>query len=131
MVATYGETLSREHAEKRRQILESEWYKRIFPHTKLAKTGGTLLRMKTSAGGGCRAVSVGGPVTGRGADIIILDDCMKSDEGTSEAARLQVKGWFSAALYSRLKQTSTFGSDQARARSKEAIQHHVALRSRR
>jgi predicted phage terminase large subunit-like protein len=102
MVATYGEALSREHAEKRRQILESDWYKRCFPGARLSLTGSTLLRMKTTAGGGCRAVSVGGPVTGRGADLIILDDCMKSDDASSEAARLEVKNWFSAALHSRL-----------------------------
>jgi len=102
MVATYGETLSREHAEKRRQIMESGWYKRIFPRTCLARTGTTLLRMKTTAGGGCRAVSVGGPVTGRGANVIILDDCMKSDDSGSEAVRQRVKDWFSKALYNRL-----------------------------
>jgi predicted phage terminase large subunit-like protein len=102
MIATYGETLSREHAEKRHQIMESEWYKRIFPATRLAKSGSTALRMKTIAGGGCRAVSVGGPVTGRGANVIILDDCMKSDDSSSEAVRQRVKDWFSKALYNRL-----------------------------
>jgi predicted phage terminase large subunit-like protein len=101
MVATYGETLSREHAEKRRQIMESDWYKRIFPRTRIATVGNTLLRMKTTAGGGCRSVSVGGPVTGRGADMIILDDCMKSDDAKSEAAREEVKNWFSSALWTR------------------------------
>lgn len=102
MVATYGETLSREHAEKRRQIMESDWYQRIFPGTRLSRNGSTLLRMKTTAGGGCRAVSVGGPVTGRGANVIILDDCMKSDDSSSEAVRQRVKDWFSKALYNRL-----------------------------
>ena len=102
MVATYGETLSREHAEKRRQIIESDWYKRIFSNTRLAERGNRLLDLKTTAGGGVKAVSVGGPVTGRGADIIILDDCMKSDEHSSEAAREEVKHWFSSALTTRL-----------------------------
>ena len=103
MVATYGETLSIEHAEKRRQIIESDWYKRIFPAMRIAR-GGSLLRFKTTAGGGCRAVSVGGPVTGRGAHFIILDDCMKADDSNSEAARARVKDWFSKALYSRLNE---------------------------
>lgn len=101
MVATYGEKLSREHAEKRQQIMESDWYKRMFPNTRLAR-GNRQLDLKTTAGGGVKAVSVGGPVTGRGADIIILDDCMKSDEHSSEAARQEVKHWFSSALTTRL-----------------------------
>ena len=102
MVATYGETLSREHAEKRRQIMESDWYKRIFPGTRLAERSNRLLELRTTAGGGVKAVSVGGPVTGRGADLIILDDCMKSDDCSSEAVREAVKHWFSSALTTRL-----------------------------
>jgi len=107
MVATYGETLSRDHAEKRRQIMESDWYRRIFPGTRLAERGNRLLDLKTTAGGGVKAVSVGGPVTGRGADIIILDDCMKSDDHSSEAAREAVKHWFSSALVTRLNNKGT------------------------
>jgi len=41
-------------------------------------------------------------VTGRGADFIILDDCMKSDDARSEVSRLRVKSWFGEALYNRL-----------------------------
>ena len=102
MVATYGEKLSRDHAEKRRQIFESDWYQRIFPGTRIDGRGNRLFDLKTTAGGGCKAVSVGGPVTGRGADMIILDDCMKSDDYSSEAAREAVKHWFSSALATRL-----------------------------
>ena len=110
MVATYGETLSREHAEKRRQILESDWYQRIFPGTRIDRRGNRLLNMKTTSGGECRAVSVGGPVTGRGADVIILDDCMKSDDQNSEAAREAVKNWFSTALVNRLNDKVSGGA---------------------
>lgn len=102
MVATYGETLSREHAERRREILESDWYRRLFPATRIDPRSNRLLHMKTTAGGAIRSVSVGGPVTGRGADIIILDDCMKADELSSDSAREGVKNWYSASLSSRL-----------------------------
>lgn len=107
MVATYGEVLSREHAEKRRLIMESDWYKRIFPRTRIARGGSTLLRMKTTMGGECRAVSVGGAVTGRGANVIILDDCMKSDDSNSEAVRQRVKDWYSKAVFNRLNDKPT------------------------
>jgi predicted phage terminase large subunit-like protein len=102
MVATYGEALSSDHAEARRRIMESPWYHSLFPHTRLALRGNSGGALSVAAGGFVRAVSVGGPVTGRGADVIILDDCMKADARTSEAARLEVKTWFSTTLTSRL-----------------------------
>jgi len=102
MVATYGEALSADHAEARRRIMESDWYKALFPYTRLAPRGNSGGTLSTTRGGYVRAVSVGGPVTGRGADVIILDDCMKADARTSEAARQEVKTWFSTTLASRL-----------------------------
>lgn len=101
MVATYGDTLSRDHDEKRRQILESEWYQRIFPHTRLAPRGNRQFNLTTTRNGYIMAVSVGGAVTGRGADFIILDDCMKADDQHSEVMRETVKRWYSATLSTR------------------------------
>lgn len=74
MVACYGETLGAEHAETRRRIMESAWYQALFPGTRLASRGNRDGALQTTAGGRIISVSVGGPVTGRGADIIILDD---------------------------------------------------------
>jgi hypothetical protein len=45
---------------------------------------------------------VGGSATGFGADIIIVDDCMKADEARSETSRASVKSWFDGTLASRL-----------------------------
>jgi predicted phage terminase large subunit-like protein len=44
---------------------------------------------------GCRlATSVGGVLTGRGADIIIIDDSLKPEEALSQAQRQAANGWF-------------------------------------
>jgi len=102
MVATYGEKLGGEHAEARHQIMTSPWYQRLFPGTRPAERGNRDGLFRTSKGGYIMPVSVGGAVTGRGADVIILDDCMKADEQASEAAREGVKNWFSSALSTRL-----------------------------
>lgn len=107
MVATYGEALSRDHDEKRRQIMNSEWYKEIFPNTVISPRGNRMFELQTTANGGCSAVSVGGTVTGRGADIIILDDCMKADDQNSEAIREGLKSWYSSTLSTRLNDKST------------------------
>ena len=48
------------------------------------------------------ATSVGGVLTGRGADMIILDDPLKPDEALSEPRRNAVNEWFRNTLLSRL-----------------------------
>lgn len=101
MVATYGESLARDHDELRRQILESDWYRRIFPGTKIASRGNRQFKITTTRNGYIMAITVGGAVTGRGADFIILDDCMKADDQHSEAIRESVKRWYSATLSTR------------------------------
>lgn len=102
MVATYGEVLGAEHADARRRIMDSDWYQALFSQTRLASRGNRDGAILTSAGGRISSVSVGGPVTGRGADTIIIDDAMKADARTSEAARTEVRNWFSTTLSTRL-----------------------------
>jgi predicted phage terminase large subunit-like protein len=52
---------------------------------------------------GCRlATSVGGVLTGRGADIIVIDDPLKPEEALSQTQRRAANEWFGHTLYSRL-----------------------------
>ena len=60
----------------------------------------------TTARGYRYATSVGGTLTGRGADIIILDDPQKPDEAQSEAQRKTVGEWYDTTLLSRLDSKS-------------------------
>ena len=55
-----------------RTIMESEWYKKLFPRTRISDRGNRALELETTAGGVRKAVSVGGSITGFGADIIIV-----------------------------------------------------------
>jgi len=48
------------------------------------------------------ATSVGGVLTGRGADFIILDDPLKPTDALSEAGRTAVNDWYNNTLLSRL-----------------------------
>jgi len=55
---------------------------------------------------GCRlATSVGGVLTGRGADMIIIDDPLKPEEALSQVQRQAANDWFDHTLYSRLNDT--------------------------
>ena len=48
------------------------------------------------------ATSVGGVLTGRGADLIIIDDPLKPEEALSQAQRQAANEWYDHTLYSRL-----------------------------
>lgn len=59
---------------------------------------------ETEEGGGVRAAGVGTGVTGHGADLIIIDDPVKSrEEANSEAYRERVWDWYRDDLYTRLE----------------------------
>ena len=52
---------------------------------------------------GCRiATSVGGVLTGRGADLIVIDDPLKPEEALSDRHRQSANEWYDHTLYSRL-----------------------------
>jgi predicted phage terminase large subunit-like protein len=102
MVASYSQDLARLHAGLCRTIIESRWYCRLFPNTRISNRGNRALELVTTKGGSRKAVSVGGTITGFGADLIIIDDCMKADEVRSQATRDEVKGWFDNTLMTRL-----------------------------
>jgi predicted phage terminase large subunit-like protein len=73
MVVTYAEQLAESIARAIRGILQSDWFKEIF-HTRVAKDHSAVMDFATTAGGALYAVSFGGSITGRGADLIIVDD---------------------------------------------------------
>lgn len=102
MVATYSQDLAREHADACRQIMESSWYKALFPGTRIDPKKNRQFDFGTTAGGRRRSVSVTGSTTGFGADFIILDDCMKADDIGSEAKKDAVKIWYNNTMVPRL-----------------------------
>ena len=76
MVASYGHDLASRHSQHCRAVMESPFYRQLFPHTELRTA--RELELVTTANGGRKAVSLGGSATGFGADILIIDDLMKA-----------------------------------------------------
>ena len=99
---SYSNELSAKFARDCRAIMQSDWYRRTFPRTIITPSRTAVHDFETSVGGGRLATSVGGTLTGRGGDIIILDDVIKPDEASSETVRESVNEWFSSTLASRL-----------------------------
>ena len=98
---TYGQELSDKFARDCRAIMMSAWYRALFP-TRLASARASLPELTTTRGGFRMATSVGGVLTGRGADLILIDDPVKPSDATSESRRSAANEWFDGTLYSRL-----------------------------
>jgi predicted phage terminase large subunit-like protein len=105
--ASYSNELTRKHALDCRAIMESDWYKRIFPATRLHPNKNTELEFMTTRRGFRLGTSVGGTLTGRGGNLVIIDDPMKPSEAMSDSKRETVKQWYDGTLYSRLDNKET------------------------
>ena len=59
---------------KVKNLIDGEDYQKVFPGTKLASDSKAAGRWSTSAKGDYFAIGVGGAVTGKGADVLVIDD---------------------------------------------------------
>ena len=67
---------------KVRNLVDTELYKDIFPDVELQSDSKAAGRWNTSKGGDYFAIGIGGAVTGKGADILIIDDPHSEQEAT-------------------------------------------------
>ena len=98
----YAQDLADKLASDCRSLMCSPWYQQLFPGTRLAGRRQAVHDFATTARGFRLATSVGGVLTGRGADILVVDDPLKPDEALSETQRDAVNDWFDHTLVSRL-----------------------------
>ena len=82
--------------------MKSDWYQELFLHTRISTEKDTQTLFETTAYGARYATSVDGPLTGRGADFIIIDDPLKANDANSESARKRTNEWFDSTVLSRL-----------------------------
>lgn len=100
--ASYGQELADKHARDCRSLMMSSFYHKCFPATALSASKQSVNEFVTTRHGCRLSTSVGGVLTGRGADVIIIDDPLKPDEAMSESRRKAVNDWFDNSLLSRL-----------------------------
>lgn len=103
----YSNELSAKLARDCLSIMQSTWYHELFPRTVISSRRSATSDFETTRGGGRFATSTGGTLTGRGGDIIILDDVIKPEEANSEVTREKVNDWFRSTLVSRLNNKAT------------------------
>ena len=104
--ASYGEDLAKDFSNQTRKFMTSASYGVAFPGVQLEKA--TDMHLRTPHGGERYATTVGGPITGKGADFIIVDDPMKYQDVNSEARRDEVAHWM-FNLSTRLNAPKTGG----------------------
>lgn len=125
ILATYGQDLANDHSRDAREIARGERSRNVFPHiapqkqeksafyadyrradvdqVKAWTTGDVTNAEGFAVRGRYRAVGVGGPLTGKGAKVLIIDDPIKDrSEANSANVRESVWRWYTSTAYTRL-----------------------------
>ena len=95
--------LSQRFGRKTKQLIDSSEYKQVFPNTNLQADSKAAGRWDTSAGGEYFAAGVGGAITGRGADLLIIDDPHSEQDALSESAMEGAYEWYTSGPRQRLQ----------------------------
>ena len=102
IVVSYGADLAIKHGNDFRAVVNSVEYRAIFPGMRISAMKNTQTEVVTTLNGFRLAISVDGALTGRGGDIIIIDDPIAALAALSQKSREHVRDWYFNTLLSRL-----------------------------
>lgn len=102
IVASYSADLAIKFGNDFRTVVNSAEYHAIFPGMRISAIKNTQTEVVTTLNGFRLAISVDGTLTGRGADIIIIDDPIAALAALSQKPREHVMDWYFNTLLSRL-----------------------------
>lgn len=103
IMASYSADLAQDFGKKTRELVDSAVFSRIF-NVRLKNDEHGSAKWKTNRGGSYTSVGIGGPITGRGADILGIDDPIKNrEEAESEVIRRKHWDWFISTAWTRLE----------------------------
>ena len=113
IAATYAQELADDFGRKVRNQIADVVFSGIFPGVSLRTDSTSSKRfhvgavaedaLSLSQDGAYYAVGVGGPLTGRGAHLLLIDDPVKNrEEAESEIIRKKTKDWYTSTAYTRL-----------------------------
>ena len=100
---THTAELAVRFGRKVRNLMETEEYRDIFPGVDLRADSKAAGRWDTGQGGEYYAAGVGGAITGRGADLLIIDDPHSEQDALSEAAMEHAYEWYTSGPRQRLQ----------------------------
>lgn len=92
--------LAERDSRKTLQIIQSEWYKAVFPKVEIAREA--VAEWETRGLATRNAAGAGGTITGRGGQHLLWDDLLLADEAMSETIRTKKNEWLGETFRSRL-----------------------------
>jgi predicted phage terminase large subunit-like protein len=99
----YGQELADDVGRKVRNLLADPRHSAIFPSCRLSSDSTSAHRFATTIDGNFFAIGRGGAITGRGANVLIVDDLFKDgDEARSPGLRRSIRQWFGETVMTRL-----------------------------
>ncbi len=100
--ATHTGELAIRFGRKAKNLIDSEEYSKIF-ETRLQEDSQAAGRWETAQGGEYFAAGVGGAITGRGADLLIIDDPHSEQDAMSANAFENAYEWYTSGPRQRLQ----------------------------
>ena len=101
--ATHNTELAVRFGRKVRDLIDDPQYKDIFPDTNLKEDNKGAGKWQTDKGGEYFAAGVGAAVTGRGADLFVIDDPHSEQDALSESAFDNAYEWYTSGPRQRLQ----------------------------
>ena len=102
ITACYAHSLAEKLSLECRRLMAAPFYCNAFPDLKIGEGKNAVTHFETTAGGFRYATSLGGAVTGMGADLLIVDDLMKASVLPSENELDSASDFLQGTLFSRL-----------------------------
>lgn len=104
IACSYNLSLAMGFSRKVKQIVDDIAYKGVFPDTRLDPNNQSTEEWGVQGKrGGYVAAGIGGPITGKGAHVLVIDDPVKNaEEADSADAREKIWEWYLSTAYSRL-----------------------------
>jgi len=100
---SYSGSLAMSFSRKVRQLLREPVYKNVFEKSRLDKDSQSVESWQTTQGGGYVAAGVGGGITGKGANVLVIDDPVKNrEDAESDNNRAATWDWYTSTAYTRL-----------------------------
>lgn len=108
IATSYSSTLANKFSRRVQEKFRDPAYRNIFPGTTLSPNNQSieqwgLAHNGVDTRGGYLAAGAGGPITGSGANVFVIDDPVKNrEEAESPQIRESLKGWFTSTAYTRM-----------------------------
>ena len=106
--ATHTGELAIRFGRKAKTLIDSAEYAKIFD-TRLREDSQAAGRWETAQGGEYFAAGVGGAITGRGADLLIIDDPHSEQDALSPTAMENAYEWYTSGPRQRLQPGAKIG----------------------